>query len=101
QVRILAISENHHAYSETVNQRFLDAGLRSETDLSAESVSKKVRQAQLDQVNYILVIGDREVEEKTVTVRVANKVQGAKSVETVIDELLAEYQSRSPRNTGA
>jgi threonyl-tRNA synthetase len=99
QVRILAISENHHEYAETVNRKFLEAGLRSETDFSAESVSKKVRQAQLDQVNYILVIGDREVEEGTVTVRVANKVQGAKLAETVIDELLAEYHSRSPRKT--
>ena len=101
QVRILAITEDHHEYAEAVNQRFLEAGLRAETDLSAESVSKKVRLAQLDQINYILVIGDREVEEGTVTVRAANKVQNAESVENVIEELLEEYHSRAPRKTGA
>jgi len=101
QVRILTISENHHAYAEVVNQRFLEAGLRAETDLSAESVSKKVRLAQLDQINYILVIGDREVEDGTVTVRAANKVQNAESVEAVIAKLLEEYHSRAMRKTGA
>ncbi len=100
QVRILSISESHHEYAEAVNKKFLAAGLRAETDLSSESVSKKVRLAQLDQVNYILVIGDRELEEGTVTVRAANKVLGAKAVDTVIEELLAEYHSRSPRKTG-
>ncbi len=101
QVRILTISENHQEYAESVHKRFLEAGLRSETDLSTESVSKKVRLAQLDQVNYILVIGDREVEEGTVTVRAANKVLGAKPVDPFIEELVEEYRSRSPRTVGS
>jgi len=101
QARILTISESHQEYAESVQQKFLEAGLRSETDLSTESVSKKVRLAQLDQVNYILVIGDREVEEGTVTVRAANKVLGAKPVELLIEEMLEEYRSRSPRTVGS
>ncbi|MBU2643226.1 threonine--tRNA ligase [bacterium] len=100
QVRILTISESHQDYAETVRKRFIEAGLRAESDLSTESVSKKVRLAQLDQVNYILVIGDREVEEGTVTVRAANKVLGAKTVAVVIEELLEEYHSRVPRKSG-
>lgn len=97
QVRVLAISEAHHDYAEAVCDRFKKSGLRAEVDTSTESVSKKVRQAQLDQVNYILVVGDREVEEQTVTVRAANKVLGAKPVQEVLDSLMTEYRSRSPR----
>ncbi len=97
QARILGISDNHNEYAEKVCRDMRAVGLRAETDLSTESVSKRVRQAQLDQVNYILVVGDREVSEENVTVRAANKVLGAKPVQQVIDSLLAEYRSRSPR----
>ncbi|MBU2514378.1 threonine--tRNA ligase [bacterium] len=98
QVRILAISDSHNDYANKVYGLFKEAGLRVETDLTSESVNKKVRQAQLDQVNYILVVGDKEVESETVTVRAANKVLGAKPVEEVISALLDEYKSRSPRS---
>jgi len=101
QVRILTISESHEAYAVQVHQKLLAAGLRSETDFSPESISKRVRQGQLDQVNYILVIGDREVEESTVTVRAASKVMGARDVDSLIRELLEEYRSRSPRKNSA
>jgi len=98
QVRILPVADDHQAYAEQLNQRFRKAGLRCEVDISSESVSKKVRQAQLDQVNYILVVGDREIESETVTVRAANKVLGSKTAQEVIDALLEEYQSRSLRD---
>lgn len=97
QVRILAISDSHNDPVCAIQQQFKQAGLRAEVDLSSESVSKKVRQAQLDQVNYILVVGDQEVENGTVTVRAANKVLGAKPVQEVIDALSEEYRTRSPR----
>ncbi len=99
QVRVLAISDNHAQYAERVALKFKEAGLRVQTDLSSESVSKKVRQAQLDQVNYILVVGDKEVQDDTVTVRAANKVLGAKAVDDVVAALLDEYQTRSPRRS--
>lgn len=97
QVRILAISDDHNQYAEEVRQRFVDAGIRAETDSSTESVNKKVRQAQLDQVNYILVVGDREVEDGTVTVRAGNKVLGARPTQEVIDSLKNEIVERVNR----
>jgi len=99
QVRLLPVADDHQEYAEKLNQRFIKSGLRSEVDGSSESVSKKVRQAQLDQVNYILVVGDREIESETVTVRAANKVLGSRSVQDVIDALLDEYRSRSLRRS--
>jgi len=98
-VRVLAISDSHNQYAIETAAQFTKAGLRAETDLTSESVSKKVRQAQLDQINYILVVGDQEVENSTVTVRAANKVLGAKPVQEVIDSLVEEYQSRSSRKS--
>ena len=99
QVRILPVADDHQNYAKQLNQQFKESGLRCEVDISSESVSKKVRQAQLDQVNYILVVGDREIESETVTVRAANKVLGSKGVQEVIDALLEEYQSRSLRRS--
>ncbi len=99
QARILTVSETHREYADKVCRDFIKAGLRAETDLSTESVSKKVRQAQLDQVNYILVIGDKEIEDGTVTVRAANKVLGAIPVQQVMDSLVEEYSTRSPRKS--
>jgi len=97
QVRILPIAEAHHDYAQTVCDEFEKAGLRVEVDYDTESVNKKVRRAQLDQVNYILVVGDREVEEGTVTVRAQNKVQGAKPFAEVIESLLEEVADRRDR----
>lgn len=97
QVRILPINESHADYANSVRKQFVAAGMRAEVDESQESINKKVRLAQLDQVNYILVVGDREVEEGTVTVRAENKVRGAKPVAEVIADLSEEYQSRAPR----
>lgn len=99
QVRILSISDDFNDYAEEVCEQFKNAGLRAETDLTAESVNKKVRQAQLDQVNYILVVGEREVNDRTVNVRAANKVLGTKPVPEVIESLMDEYTSRSPRRS--
>ncbi|MCB1174892.1 MAG: threonine--tRNA ligase [Leptospiraceae bacterium] len=96
QARILTVADRHHEYASQVEQQFKDAGLRVSVDDSAESVPKKVRNAQLDQVNYILVVGDAELSAKTVNVRTrANEVLGERAVDAVIAGLLDEYQKRS------
>ena len=94
---LIGINDNHNDYAEKVAAQFRAEGLRADVDYSNESVNKKVRTAQLDQVNYILVVGDREIEEGTVTVRAANKVLGAKPVTDVITALKDEYAARSFR----
>jgi threonyl-tRNA synthetase len=97
QVRILPITDIHHQYARQVKQQFDQAGLRVAVDDSTESISKKVRLAQLDQVNYILVVGDREIAENSVTVRADNKVKGASPVTEVISSLLTEIKTRALR----
>ena len=97
QVRILPITDAHHQYARQVKKQFNQASLRVAVDDSTESISKKVRLAQLDQVNYILVVGDREIAENSVTVRADNKVKGASPVTEVISSLLAEIKTRALR----
>ena len=97
QARILSVADRHHDYALEVRRKFRQAGLRSEVDISGESVPKKVRNAQLDQVNYILVVGDEELQDKNVSVRTrANQVLGKRDVRDVIKAMKKEYEKRSP-----
>ncbi len=69
QVRILTVADRFNEYASQLRQKYLDAGIRVEVDDKAESVPYKVREAELDKVNYILVVGEKEVAARTVTVR--------------------------------
>ena len=72
-----------------------DAGLRVEIDARAESIPKKVRDAQLEYINYILVVGDKEQENKTVNVRTRdNQVHGEKKTDAFIKDLKKEVDER-------
>jgi len=95
QVRVLPIADRHLDYAKEVRQQLKDAGLRAEVDSKTESIPKKVREAQLDYINYILVVGDKEAENKTVNVRTRdNVVHGEKKVDDLILELLDEAETR-------
>lgn len=69
QVRVLPIADRHHEYAETIRQKLKELGIQVEIDLAAESLNKKIRTAQIDQVNYMITIGDKELEEVKVSVR--------------------------------
>ena len=69
QVKVLPISERHHAYAEKVSAELEAAGLRVETDLRSEKIGYKIREAQLQKIPYMLVVGDKEAEENAVSVR--------------------------------
>ena len=69
QARVVAISERHAEFGAQVLQQLQDAGLRADADLGAEKLGKKIRNAQLEKIPYMLVIGDQEVEAKQVAPR--------------------------------
>lgn len=68
QVKILAIGENHHAYANEILNILKETDIRVEIDLENESLGKKIRAAKLEKIPYLLIIGDKELESKTVTV---------------------------------
>ena len=69
QAKVIPISEAHHAYAKQVEQELRDAGLRVEGDYRAEKMGYKIREARLERVPYMLIVGAKEEEEGKVSVR--------------------------------
>ncbi|HUE26255.1 MAG TPA: threonine--tRNA ligase [Solirubrobacteraceae bacterium] len=69
QAIVLPIADRHHEYAESVAGSLKGAGLRAEADARGESVSRKIRDAELRKIPYMLVVGDREQEAGEVSVR--------------------------------
>jgi len=95
QVRILPIADRHHAYADKVAKALFDNGVRVEIDKRTESTPKKVRDAELQHYNYILVVGDKEQQNGTVNVRTRdNVVHGEKKVDLFLKDILKEILSK-------
>ncbi|MBN1460922.1 MAG: threonine--tRNA ligase [Armatimonadetes bacterium] len=69
QVAIVPVADRHAEYAAQVKAELEKAGLRVEADLRSESVSRKIRDGEVTKVPFMLVVGDREVEQGTVTLR--------------------------------
>jgi threonyl-tRNA synthetase len=69
QVAVLPITDRVNEYAEELKRELLSAGLRVEANLRSEKIGAKIRDAQLQKVPFMLVLGDREMEQKTVAVR--------------------------------
>ncbi len=69
QARLIPIADRHIDYAKEVEDRLRQAHLRASTDASANRMNAKIREAQLQKVPYMLVVGDHELEEGTVAVR--------------------------------
>lgn len=96
QVRVLTVADRHHEYGRHLVKAIKAAGFICEFDDSGESVSKKVRNAQLAQVNYMLTIGDKEVENKSVNLRTRNNVvHGELTLPIFLEKITKEKASRS------
>lgn len=96
QVRVLTVADRHIPYAEKLVATFRDAGLHADIDDSQESVSKKVRNAQLAQYNYILTIGDKEMENHSLNLRTRdNVVHGEMQPEAFLQAILEEKKTRS------
>jgi threonyl-tRNA synthetase len=96
QVWLAPVADRHVEYARTLAERFRRAGLRAFVDESVETVSKKVRTAQLMRAPYTLVIGDREVESGALTVRdrSGTETKGV-AFDDFVAALVAEAESRS------
>jgi len=91
QVRILTVADRFDEYAQEVAKKYRNRGIRAEVDIRAETISYKVREAELAKVNYILVVGEKELNSGTVTVRTRdNKILGAIKTDTFLDTLLKD-----------
>jgi threonyl-tRNA synthetase len=96
QATVLPIADRHIPYAESVRERLRAASLRAEVDERSESISRKIRDAELRKVPYLLVVGDREQESEEVALRQHRTGdRGAASVEEVLEELSELVRTRS------
>jgi threonyl-tRNA synthetase len=99
QVRILTVADRHQPFADTVAEQLKEEGFHVDVDHSGESVSKKVRNAQLTQINYILTVGDKEMEHKTINLRTRdNVVHGEMNIDDFIQAIKKERKARDLRS---
>ena len=95
QARIVTVSEKFSDYGRKVEKELLDHGIRAEGDYRPEKIGFKIREAQLDKVPYMLVIGDKEQTAGTVAVRSRGEGdQGAVSMAELIERLQKEVREK-------
>ncbi|KKW10119.1 MAG: Threonine-tRNA ligase [Parcubacteria group bacterium GW2011_GWB1_49_7] len=95
QVKVLPIGEGHFAYATEVLDKMKTAGIRAELDVSDETLGKKIRNVKTEKIPYALVIGDKEVADKKVTVESRDRDnEGVQEVETLIEKLKTEIKEK-------
>ncbi len=91
QVKVIPISEKHADYAEKVTKALQAKDFRVETDYRNEKIGYKIRQAQLEKVPYMLVMGDKEIEEGKVSVRSREQGDiGTMTLDEFTDKISAE-----------
>ncbi len=95
QVQILNITDNSLPYSQEVAKQFENAGFRVVLDDRNEKIGKKIREAQLQKVPYMIIIGDNEAENKQISVRARKQGDlGARDLNNFIEQLKNEVENK-------
>jgi threonyl-tRNA synthetase len=94
QVRVVTVSEKSNDYAREVERRFQSAGFRATADLRSDKVNSKIRDAQLELIPYMLVVGPKEAEQQAVAVR--DRLEGDLGV-MPIDQALAKLRDEVDR----
>lgn len=96
QVKVLPISDKHGEFAAEIEEKLKKAGIRVETDSRNEKIGYRIREAQLQKIPYMLVLGDKEVESGSVAVRSRSEGdRGAMSIDNFIEMLNAEIESKA------
>lgn len=95
QVKVIPVSEKSMDYATGVYEKLKDAGIRTELDHKDEKVGYKIRQAQLEKVPYMLVLGEKEAAEGAITVRSRDKGDlGAAGLDAFIEDIKKMIQTK-------
>jgi len=96
QARMIPIADRHNEYAHGVANRLRQAGLRVEVDDSSDRMNKKIRNAQLQKIPYMLVVGDNEAESESVSVRTRDEEdRGATAVADFITHVTTLTTTKS------
>ncbi len=97
QVKFLPISDKHLAYAKELRKKFKKMGIRVEVDESNEKIGYKIRKAQMEKVPYMAVIGDKEMENNTLSIR--DRAKGDIGAQPV-DDFIAHVQELTATRKG-
>ena len=96
QVKVLPVTDRQLAYAKLVTKQLDEANVRAEVDEGNETLSAKIRDAQLEKVAYMLIVGDKEEKEKTVTERRrSGKDFGAQPLKKFIESIRKEIEEKT------
>ena len=96
QVVLLPITDNHAEYADKIAQQLEESGIRVEKDLRNEKIGFKIREAQLQKIPYMIVLGDKEVESSTLGVRKRrSKETRTLDLKTFLDEIIEAVENRT------
>ena len=95
QVEIIPITERAHEYARQLKAKLDEAGVRSEADYRSEKMNYKIREAQLQKIPYMLVVGDKEMENGTVSIRARKEGKGGTmSADEFVAQILDEIKNK-------
>ncbi len=96
QAVIVPINSEFDGYAKEVQAKMLEKGMRVEVDCRNETMGKRIREAQLEKVNYVVVIGANEVESGTVSLRARGGINlGVMSIDDMVNKLSEEIESKA------
>jgi len=95
QVVVIPISDKHKEFAEKVHEDMKRRGIRSQLDDRRETISYRIREAQMNKVPYMLIVGDREIRENKVSVRLrSGKDLGMVDIPSFVETILSEIKER-------
>ncbi len=99
QLVLIPISQKHHEYAKKIKERFQDKKLRIELDMRNEKMQYKIREAEVNKVPYMAIIGDREINQDSVSLRSrssrSKQDEGIVKIDELIDKLVEQVNSKS------
>jgi threonyl-tRNA synthetase len=96
QVKILPISDKYNDYAKEVRAKLFEKGIKVEIDDRAEKIGYKIREAQMEKIPYMLVVGEKEAQNNEISVRSRDKGElGSVNIESFLNDILKEIEERS------
>ena len=95
QVRIIPVSDTHNEYAQQVYEELNAIGIRAFADMSNDSMGKKIRKAKTERLPYFVVVGDKEVADKLVTLESRKGTTESMTLESLGNHLLAEVDTKN------
>ena len=95
QVAVIPISEKHDAYGKEIAEELKNAGVRYEIKYENETLGKKIREAEIQKIPYLLIVGDKEISAKTVSIREKSKGDvGTMAIDKFIEKIREEIKNK-------